>query len=180
MPSDEKIQQIFKNFFERILEEQKRFDTETQDGMFEEFATAEHMYRYLLLSPLYRAGYTSIELEKSYEKVVQRAACDIIAKSQDETLWIELKFAYSNTGYTTERLLRDVLRLNQVKQGNVGCVYCLVAITENKTLPKKIQDIGQYLNQSGISAKSLILLEKIGVPGKSWPDAQIQVVVYYW
>ena len=184
MAFNEKMPAIFQSFFKRILEEQKRLDMETGSGMFEKLAFSENVYRYWLIAPLYSAGYTDIEFEKVYEnqgipRGGRRPACDIVAKGTD-TLWIELKFAYSNTGYTTEELLRDVTRLNEIKQDNVGHIYCLVLITETGGLPPQIQDIDRHIHQNEITAENAKFSEKIGTLGKGWPDAHVQAVAYYW
>ncbi|EJP4178076.1 hypothetical protein NUE03_004317 [Vibrio vulnificus] len=175
------MEKLAKAFLEMLLDEQVRRDTFASKGSFAETSVVEFLYRYWLENALFRCGATEVYRERLYpnqkKQIGGGKSCDLVSLLDGKEYWIEMKVAYSNTGYTKPELTSDIEKLSEADVENR--LYVVVFICEGDDLPVKLESIIDYLKELGIS----MCLTEGGIDQPEswhWSHSKLRVLVAEW
>ncbi len=177
---DEKeVEDGLRAFISKIHDEAEDINKIGQPDSFEKYASYEELFRYWLTKTILSRDHKEIEHQKRYPHPNQRKKCDIVVEN---SLWIELKFCpftIFSCEYSQNELIEDVLRLQSIKTDATQCLYCIIVVSPDGKIPRKIQKTKD--NLQGILTKSpIILSERVGTGTGEYPNAEIKVLGWFW
>lgn len=162
----------------RIQIEKTRRDEVCGKGSFASTALIEFLYRYWVEFELCNLGCHDIERERKYKKTKysnkKRKSCDLYFVKDGVEYWMEIKVAYSDTGYTPQELTSDFDKLDTVFSGIK--IYLVVFISEEESVPGLLK----YVIEESKGRQAKASIRKFPISHTIWNNSHVHVACFEW